>query len=484
LDPANFKTCLLKLKTSLKITIGEINRLGRYIPKNDYGLINYSEFLQTLDKEFIKCTLRSVGNYNHETKFTLPKFAQCIISYLQKYSLSIRLFLRRVMGLSEETTEEEMQYQKLSVTQGAFFAFVKDYLVNNHTNESKMVTAERIKEHCERVDIDKDGMVDFHDLTTFLKRHDFIESVTKRLIETVKTSYGFDLGQKMKSSAEMNLFPTQPLDDSKVGTILRDLRNSLIARNISYHEFFSKLDHNKDGLITFNEFEDGMKTVSDFSAGVLKGLFAFFDRQKIGMIDFKTFLQCVKKTVFGKFEDIKGKDNFEWQGDVINMIRTWYKGLQMTSEDAFRIIDIDYDQEINKTDLHRFLKDVLKIPAEELNSSRIDRLYNLMDLYRIGKVTYVDFKRILSETDDQPCESKIVTGGRPNEKLSFDWKLKARQQIGYHIDRNGGISESFDAVANNTITITFMKFKDWLEKGQVLQGFNLTDKLIQELFSD
>lgn len=347
-----------------------------------------------------------------------------------------------------------------------------------------MITNERIKDFCERVDIDKDGMVDFHDLSTFLSRHHFIETVTKRLIETVKTSYGFDLGGRLKSSSEINLFPTQPLDEAKVGPILRDLRNSLIARNISYHEFFSKLDSNKDGLITFNEFEDGMKTISTFSAEVLKGLFAFFDRQKIGMIDFKTFLRYVKKTLFDKNEDIKGKDNFEWQGDVINKIRTWYKSLQMTSEDAFRIIDIDYDQEINKTDLHRFLKDVLKIPTEELDSSRIDRLYNLMDLYRIGKVKYVDFKRILSETDDQPCDNKIVTGGRPNEKLSFDWKLKARQQIGYYIDRNGGISESFDAVANNTITITFMRFKDWLEKGHVLLGFNLTDKLIQELFSD
>jgi len=80
--------------------------------------------------------------------------------------------------------------------------------------------------------------------------------------------------------------------------------------------------------------------------------------------------------------------------------------------------------------LHRFLKEILKIPKEELTATHIDRLYSLMDLYRTGKVKYSDFKRVLAEDESEPCDMHIVTGGKPTDKTVFDWKLKARQQIG------------------------------------------------------
>ena len=107
-----------------------------------------------------------------------------------------------------------------------------------------------------------------------------------------------------------------------------------------------------------------------------------------------------------------------------------------------------------------------------------------MDLYRLGKVKYADFKRIIADNED-PCDNPIVTGDRPNDKFSFDWKLKARQQIGYWIARNlNSIDECFDIVSKNTDRIDYVTFKEWIEAKQVLRGFNLTDKLVQQLFSD
>ena len=82
------------------------------------------------------------------------------------------------------------------------------------------------------------------------------------------------------------------------------------------------------------------------------------------MIDFKTFLVVIKKTLVDNLN--KGqKDNFDWQNETLKKIRTWFKNLDMKSEDAFRIIDIDYDQVIDKKDLYRFLHQILKIPKEE-----------------------------------------------------------------------------------------------------------------------
>lgn len=32
--------------------------------------------------------------------------------------------------------------------------------------------------------------------------------------------------------------------------------------------------------------------------------------------------------------------------------------------------------------------------------------------------------------------------------------------------------------------MTFKQFTDWIEKNQILHGFNLTEKLMQQLFAD
>lgn len=200
------------------------------------------------------------------------------------------MFLRRNLGLSEDQSEEEMQYQKLSVYQNKFFEFMRNSVINDHSETEKYISETRIRGFCEKVDIDKDGKIDFHDLSTFLNRHNFMDNQHKRLIDTVKSVYGFDFSEKCGDKKTTEIYPVEPIDENKIGNILRDLRNALLSRNTSYHEFFAKLDSNKDGLITFNEFENGIKSVTSFSGPIIRGLFAYFDRQQIGMIDFNTFL--------------------------------------------------------------------------------------------------------------------------------------------------------------------------------------------------
>jgi Ca2+-binding EF-hand superfamily protein len=71
--------------------------------------------------------------------------------------------------------------------------------------------------------------------------------------------------------------------------VLRELRQTLHLKRVSFYDMFNQLDQNKDGFITIEEFDKIDKWVK-FEQAVKDGLFAFIDKGKIGMIDYATFL--------------------------------------------------------------------------------------------------------------------------------------------------------------------------------------------------
>lgn len=119
--------------------------------------------------------------------------------------------------------------------------------------------------------------------------------------------------------------------------------------------------------------------------------------------------------------------------------------LDLMAEDAFRIGDADFDGFISKKDLTYFVREALKIPSDEITESRIDRLFKLMDIFKRGKIQLSDFKKILSE-DLYTNKSSVLTGGKELfGKISTDWKVHARQQIGLYLSKNfATLEDSFE----------------------------------------
>lgn len=144
-----------------------------------------------------------------------------------------------------------------------------------------------------------------------MSRYDLLENKDDKLAETLKTALHIDASQELGVSQKKLLFPSKEVDPSKIDVVLRDLRNALGDRNISFREFFSKLDNNKDGLITFDEFREGLLNTIAFSEPVIKGLFAFMDRQHIGMVDFNNYFKVMKKSVLDTLQE-GHEDNFDW----------------------------------------------------------------------------------------------------------------------------------------------------------------------------
>lgn len=60
-------------------------------------------------------------------------------------------------------------------------------------------------------------------------------------------------------------------------------------------------------------------------------------------------------------------------------MKEWFKVEEITVDDAFRVIDQDFDGYIGKQDIEKFLLEVLHVSAKEISPLRLNRLFKLMD---------------------------------------------------------------------------------------------------------
>ena len=229
-------------------------------------------------------------------------------AYMESNKVNPAIFIRRVnnfakkseKGGSEESKAETTLTTKVSSETLAAFIH-RNVFPNSYYNE--------VCFYVEKADIDQDGFVDSEDFTIFLQRHKYLNKrpmTSNPLTQSQKlqSDKGFD-GTKSQRGWKMpeinqSLFPKEPLDEGKADIVIRDLRQALFFKKISFFDFFKILDNNKDGFITIEEFCLGMDKVIKFSQPIKEGFFSYMDKQRIGMIDYKAFLFTMNKSIFTK----------------------------------------------------------------------------------------------------------------------------------------------------------------------------------------
>ena len=141
------------------------------------------------------------------------------------------------------------------------------------------------------------------------------------------------------------------------------------------------------------------------------------DLNKIGMVDFDKFHNYlkVKDPGFNIINNIQGQviqsakndnfveDTFEWQNDIIEKIKIWFKSegiwqrdLELDYQDAFKSFDINFDGKVCKNDMKKALVSFVKIPQEEITDIRMDRLFKIMSFYKTETLQPSDFDRLFN----------------------------------------------------------------------------------------
>lgn len=164
----------------------------------------------------------------------------------------------------------------------------------------------------------------------------------------------------------------------------KQIREALIAKKVAYREAFNRFDKNKDGFLNYAEFSQGIETILKLSEPVKEKVFAFMDKSSLGMVDYPNFLDFIQITGANSISTQKTTDNFDWEEKIIEQIKQWILEHKISTEEAFKVFDHDFDGIVNKEDLKWVLINLLKIKPEQVFPTKLDRLFNLLDFYKTG----------------------------------------------------------------------------------------------------
>ena len=169
---------------------------------------------------------------------------------------------------------------------------------------SSFVKKRSCKDFAKRVDIDKDGFINETDLKTFLNRNSYIKEGAKEALFSNFTGLNSPTGK---------VFPKIALPEEKIEIILRDLRETLSKKKISFYDFFQMIDVTRTGFVTINDFCTGIDKVVKLSKPIKDGFFAYIDTEKIGIINYDDFVKVLKRSIVDKPSVRSSRDNYSYR---------------------------------------------------------------------------------------------------------------------------------------------------------------------------
>ena len=71
------------------------------------------------------------------------------------------------------------------------------------------------------------------------------------------------------------------------------------------------------------------------------------DTNGIGMVEYSSFLEVLEITGVSR-PKVSVPDNFHWEEDVVEKLKSWVRGSGLTVEEAFKSFDRDFDGLVSK----------------------------------------------------------------------------------------------------------------------------------------
>ena len=105
------------------------------------------------------------------------------------------------------------------------------------------------------------------------------------------------------------------MSKEKALVVCKQIRDALAVKKLQYRECFDKFDLDKDGMVSYAEFQRGLDDIIRLSQPIKEQLYALMDKTNIGLISYDQFLEVLR---LQNIEKKAIEDNFDWENSVIN----------------------------------------------------------------------------------------------------------------------------------------------------------------------
>lgn len=304
------------MKVCSNISRETLERFVRQIETDKVGKLSYIDFVASLQK---------IGTKNHNPFRSL---VNRINYFLNHNAISVGDLLKRLSkhGGAVPVTD--------------FAAFLK-------AKVDKKRDGQELLKFARMLDVDKDGMVGETDVTTCVKNLGNAQFWRDNGASLSRAQFG----------TSTKFFPqANRMSNDKAREVIKQINDSLSRQKITYRDCFTKLDANRDDMVSYAEFSTGLSTVVGLAPLVLEQIYALMDKQSVGLINYSQFLDVLKRM---QIDARSMNDNFDWEQSTIAKIRAWIVAKRCTVEEAHKCFDIDFDGVINKADLKSALTNLL-----------------------------------------------------------------------------------------------------------------------------
>ena len=76
--------------------------------------------------------------------------------------------------------------------------------------------------------------------------------------------------------------------------LCKQIRSALALKKLQYRDVFDKFDLDKDGMVSYAEFQRGIDDIIKLSQPIKEQLYSLMDKDNIGLISYEQFLEVLR----------------------------------------------------------------------------------------------------------------------------------------------------------------------------------------------
>lgn len=106
---------------------------------------------------------------------------------------------------------------------------------------------------------------------------------------------------------------------------------------------------------------------------------------------------------------------------MLKRMLNWMNNQHYSSTEMFKVLDQNFDGVVDIQDLKQFLQTIMGINEDEIQQTKIERLFALLDTAKCGKIYQMDFEKFinsLTSNNNQTSSFNVTQISRSKQSQS------------------------------------------------------------------